>query len=234
MNQATLLSNLMGLTIVMGGAFWLLHDVDTENPSKVSIAEHTLPQYEQMASAPLSSLQGEVLRLKKDMETLQNQLTHLKQEVEHGAHMLSALSASDNKAVEHAQDNESDQQHKAIDPQTAKHEAQQALAKIASSYENETIDDEWSSKSIEVMQQAFDSDELLDLSVLAMDCRSTLGTVEVQQNNATQQAALDIFFPMKVADLLPDITMHHTFSDNGETTTTMYLARNGYGLPDTQ
>ncbi|MGH8520166.1 MAG: hypothetical protein ACREU9_01710 [Gammaproteobacteria bacterium] len=95
----------------------------------------------------------------------------------------------------------------------------------------EPTDRQWSAETNNLVKQFFEDVEPLQVDLSDVECRSTLCRVEVNYKDA----AADEFalrFPMHVGKALPNITYHYEQHDDGHTSVVMYLAKEGYQLPD--
>lgn len=102
---------------------------------------------------------------------------------------------------------------------------------IETSLQTEQIDSEWSDQTSVAIKQTFNSQELAAAEVSNIDCRATLCRVDVHHDNQEKLTAFQSWFPLKVAESLPRLTMDHSEEGEDRFSTVVYLARDGYELP---
>lgn len=102
---------------------------------------------------------------------------------------------------------------------------------ISNVFLTEPTDGQWSTETTNLITQFFESGEKMPIDLSGVECRSTLCRVEVNHNDATAVDELALRFPMHVGKALPQIAYHYKQHDDGHTSVVMYLAREGYELP---
>jgi hypothetical protein len=103
-------------------------------------------------------------------------------------------------------------------------EQRQWQEKIASTewrFRQEPVEAAWAAQVTEKIHQAYEREELAELLVQAVECRSTLCRVEVVLDEQTNQ--LIPLFAMHVADTLPKLTVKP--KADGDTGTVLFLTR---------
>jgi hypothetical protein len=64
-----------------------------------------------------------------------------------------------------------------------------------------------------------------------VECRATLCRVEVTHKDRQARVVFEQQFILAVAELLPQVMMQTVESENGTSSTILYLVRDGYDLP---
>ena len=96
----------------------------------------------------------------------------------------------------------------------------------------EQTDVQWSSKAKAEIENAFTTQELAGASVTDIECRSTLCRIEVAHVDRQPLAEFEILLPKTLAHILPQALMERVELEDGSTSTLIYLARDGYDLPE--
>lgn len=102
---------------------------------------------------------------------------------------------------------------------------------LNSVFQAEPFDSEWSAETTDRIMDAFDHEELARSDVTAAECRASLCRIEVNQSDSEAAGNFGLWFPMQVAEVLPQIAYFHEPHGDGGAVTVMYLARSGYSLP---
>ena len=157
-------------------------------------------------------LQGQVDRLQVELEALRDELTRV----------------SDAAAGEPVET-------EVVDPateaqRTAQWEAERRQT-LETVHTNERIDAAWSEKTTEALYQALLEDELKHSLIDRVECRATLCRLDVIHDNAEDLAEFELWLPAKVGEVLPKMAMEHREHPDGSVDTIVYLARQGYELP---
>lgn len=105
---------------------------------------------------------------------------------------------------------------------------------IENSLQNEPIDQRWASDTRKTINQVFTSEEFVGANVVDIECRATLCRVEVIHDSLQAVGDFDIWWPQKLAAILPNATVDRFTLEDGSVGTSIYLAREGYGLPRPQ
>jgi hypothetical protein len=114
-------------------------------------------------------------------------------------------------------------------------EEQQAkkLDKYTIAFANETQDSNWSPQASELVQSFFDSEAGKKIDLHDLECRKTMCRIEVSSSEGSSEVDnLMLNFPMHVAKELAQASIFYENNDNGGNNIIIYLARNGYDLPD--
>jgi hypothetical protein len=122
-----------------------------------------------------------------------------------------------------------------LEKQQAEQQAawQQHQELLERSFWSEPVDGLWSDQAFHRLQQVLsDGSGDTETTLLSMECRSTLCRIELLQPEDPQ--VLDKVSQQllgQVGQALPHLTLDTIDHHNGEVTTVIYLARDGYALP---
>jgi hypothetical protein len=180
------------------------------------------------AAEDLVVLKHDMALMKSDLASLRASLTSLAAEVQSAS--LGRGKAAERVPRDEPQAVDSQAQGAAAMERTAKLE-EARLEAIEATLRREAIDATWTAQATDAIEQAM-GDKALEGSVLhALECRSTLCRVEVAHQNPIARADFMLRFAMMVGPVLPSMTVQPIEGDDGSSTSSIYLARQGYELP---
>jgi hypothetical protein len=107
------------------------------------------------------------------------------------------------------------------------------MEQIDKAFQAEPIDQKWSFDTIHLITQALEGVDAKQTDLSHLECHSTMCFVKANHRDAAAADAFALKFPMQVAQALPGITYYSQPRDDGSVDVRMYLARNGYALPQT-
>jgi hypothetical protein len=182
----------------------------------------------------IALLKSEINALKKDVLSLKEiklEVAQLKDKK--GSNILQAQAQTDDAKT---MDNQQDDEVAQINPieMGKKQEEQRVkdLEKINNAFLAEASDPIWSPEATSLVTSFFESGVGENIDLSDIQCRKTLCKVEVNKPNSSgANDNLMLSFPMHVAKELSQAIFFHEQNDDGSTRVTMYMARNGYGLP---
>jgi len=231
----TMKSSLLLFALIALGVGWTIHalypSVRQEAPDARAVS---LP-------APTGSggrdepTTDDLVVLKHDMALVKSDLGSLRASLTSLATQVQSASLSRGEPAEHIPHEEP----QAIDSQAQDAAAMEEdamlqetrLEAIEATLRGEAIDATWAAQATDAIEQALE-DKALEGSVLdALECRSTLCRVEVTHPNPIARADFMLRFPMKVGQVLPSMTVRPIEGDDGSSTSSIYLAREGHELP---
>jgi len=108
---------------------------------------------------------------------------------------------------------------------------QARLETIEGAIATEPEDAEWSYSAADLIREVLASKEFEGTSLYGLECRSTLCKLEVGHDDRRKRTEFEMRFPMRVASLLPRVTMNLIEDDGGSSRTIVYLAREGHRFP---
>lgn len=97
-------------------------------------------------------------------------------------------------------------------------------------FSSETTDSSWSTRMSNLIDNALYEKELADISVLGVQCKSTLCRVEVEHDSLEKADEFALWFDHYVSDPLHHVATDHIDGEDGYRVTIVYLAREGYEL----
>ncbi len=174
--------------------------------------------------------------LKHDMTLVKSDLASLRASLTSLATQVQSASLRRGEPAEHIPHEEpqaidSQAQDVAAMEEDAKLQEETRLEAIEATLRGEAIDATWAAQATDAIEQTLE-DKALEGSVLhALECRSTLCRVEVTHPNPTARADFMLRFPMAVGLVLPSMTVRPIEGDDGSSTSSIYLTREGHELP---
>lgn len=196
---------------------------------------------------PLTALKEEVALLKVELATLkvasresgrlQKELFKLKQEVVALQRRVGNFSAADEtpanteNAAASSETMEFTEQDIIAAAEEEGYQHRKQMEIIDSVFWSENVDSQWSTKASDLIAQHLENEEQIKTSLANVDCRATLCRVEASHQDADAAEAFELQFPMRVGKMLPQISYLYEEQNDGSVSMVMYLARNGYDLP---
>lgn len=113
----------------------------------------------------------------------------------------------------------------------------QSLARMQTYEANlqaEPVGTAWSTQATDNLNEALATEELSATMVENIECRDTLCRVQVAHANEEQRRQFEGTFPLSVGEVLPRAVMHTEKHEDGSSTSTVYLARDGYRFPEVE
>lgn len=101
-------------------------------------------------------------------------------------------------------------------------------------FQGENEDPEWAPSTLSTIYEQFEKPELEGTELLGADCRASICRVEVRHSNDDAETNFSLLFPLGLAEVLPQVSYHQQSNPDGSTSTVMYMAREGYELPQTR
>ncbi len=249
MQSKHLLLTLSGALVLSWVAFMIVMlksgDANLEH-SKSSLAESRHPQAAGGAGADdlaairseedLVALRGELALLRAQVASLQQRLD----EKETRAAEADMPMGLDEQAQRYQQEQLPSDEELAMTAMTAMTEdeamkqQQQYAEAIETHLQGEDVDPDWAIAAESKIREAFSLEELqVGASVVNVDCRSTLCRLDVLHNTEEEAELADFRFNLlsQIVTMLPRGTMQVVDQGGGQTSTVLYLARDGHDLP---
>lgn len=111
------------------------------------------------------------------------------------------------------------------------YEDRKQMEVIDSVFMSENIDYQWSAQTSDLIAQNLENSEQIKTDLESLECRATLCRVEVNHHDASIAEEFELQFPLQVGEALPQINYLYEPQDDGSVSVVMYLARDGYDLP---
>jgi hypothetical protein len=158
------------------------------------------------------ALRQEVLLLRREMATMQRQLRE---------HRRTATVMSQGREAASAPDPRTDPAARAA----AERQRQEQLAVIEATFWREPTDRRWANETAEVVQEVLASDDVGQLAVQSLECRSHTCRVDLADDDTGELAKLLPLFGLQLAETLPYVTVNQVVNGNGSTSTILYMSR---------
>jgi len=169
-----------------------------------------------------------------ELSRLEARLDHLTRQIEAQAKVLMKINAVIASNEESSSDGDSDADMLRQAEEQAERDSEEQFALLEQSVHSEAADPEWSTHAIAQIEQILANDGFANTKAYNIDCRATLCKVEVAHNDPDAFADFQMQFPMQVANILPQTMMTHEDTGEGQTNTVVYLAGEGYSLPNSE
>jgi hypothetical protein len=108
------------------------------------------------------------------------------------------------------------------------------LQHLETSFQAESIDSNWSYATTDTIVGAFQNENISKSGLRGAECRSTLCRIQVNHPDPEAANEFELWFPMMMAEVLPQLTIHQEHHVDGRVTSTLYLAREGYSFVASQ
>jgi hypothetical protein len=161
-----------------------------------------------------TNLGQELVTLQRKVERLDAELTAVRRRLDSSSSSIGAVSLPSSDAE--------------VDEAEARAQEQEWQEKIASTewrFRQEPVEAAWAAQVTEKIHQAYEREELAELLVQAVECRSTLCRVEVALDDQTNQ--LIPLFTMHVADTFPKLIVKPIADGDGGMV--LFLTRGNQG-----
>ncbi|MEE9354129.1 MAG: hypothetical protein V3U75_00925 [Methylococcaceae bacterium] len=109
-------------------------------------------------------------------------------------------------------------------------QVEERVLTVTDYFQAESMDSLWSTETLEVIENTFNSEQMTGSSLMASECRSTICRIEVEHGDVEQRESFELHLPFTLAGVLSRGTMVHNNQPDGSIRTTMYLARDGFQL----
>ncbi|ADJ28218.1 hypothetical protein [Nitrosococcus watsonii] len=170
-----------------------------------------------------SRLQQEIVKLKEEVVVLRGGVESLPGKGEYGSN---AENEVDSPAS--AQLTEQDMVAAAEEEDYKYRKRMEMMERV---FLSENIDPQWSTKTSGLITQYLENENQVKANLEDVDCRATLCRVAVNHQDATVAEEFQLQFPMQMAEALPQINYLYEQQADGSVRMVMYLARDGYDLP---
>ena len=107
------------------------------------------------------------------------------------------------------------------------------LSDIETNLQNEPTDQQWVADTRAVIEQTFASEEFSGATLTGIECRTSLCRVELLHDSLQSIDNFDVWWPQRLAPVLPNAVIDRVELDDGSVSTLIYLARAGYDLSPT-
>ena len=162
-----------------------------------------------------ANLGQELVTLQRKVEHLDAELIAVRRRLDSSSSSIGAVSLSPSDAeVDEAEARAQEQQ-----------EWQEKIASTEWKFRQEPVEAAWAAQVTEKIHQAYEREELAELLVQAVECRSTLCRVEIALDDQTNQ--LIPLFTMHVADTFPKLIVKPIADGDGGMV--LFLARGNQG-----
>ncbi len=219
---------LVPMILLFGGLYWNGYGL-MSNRGTSPLQEKKLDYVHKSLkaeNAEVNSLKNQMAKLEQLVASLNSQLSQIK------ADSWNESADRDAKLKIYADNNELKDPMTII--QQAKRKEEQRQASIENTFSDEMIDETWSKKSNKIINSVLDDEFVKNTHVLDSQCHSTLCRLEVQHLEMSDLTNFETFLPLQIGENFSELTMHHQNGEEGEVSTIIYLARNGYQLPDVE
>ncbi len=179
------------------------------------------------AAEDLVVLKHDMALMKSDLASLRASLTRLTADMK--SQSGSRVEAEESTPYGERQAVDSEVQEAPIEESAKLEEAR--LEAIEATLRHEAIDATWVAQATDAIEQAMEDKALAGSELHDLECRSTLCRVEVAHQNPIARADFMLRFAMMVGPVLPSMTAQPIEGDDGSSTSSIYLARQGYELP---
>ncbi|MGH8593313.1 MAG: hypothetical protein ACREV3_05505 [Gammaproteobacteria bacterium] len=235
---------IMGGIVGIVALTWVVHNVHpAKDASPMTAGPVSRQSSEQVFSEQASSdkqgvvddvtvLKREVALLKADLDIVRRQIKEQAAHAPAGSDVAASSVATDPAFPSEEAGVADSLEAETIAAEEEKREVEERMQALESSLQNEPLDSDWSPQAREQITEVFASKELAETSLEHIECRSTLCRVEVEHDDLRKRREFELWFPFKVAEILPRIAMRYVENDNGSSGTIIYLAREGHRLPD--
>lgn len=192
----------------------------------------------------LAALKGEIALLKAEIATVkkasirlspvQKELSKLKEEVA-ALHRQIVNFSTASESLDNAEDLQKPagftEQDIITATQEQAYEDRKRMEMINSVFLSENADYQWAARTTDLITQHLGKGEQVQTILSDVECRTTLCRVEVNHEDATAAGEFELQFSMQVGEVLPQTSYFYEPQDNGSISVVMYLAREGYDLP---
>ncbi len=185
-----------------------------------SIENSSLNKPKRTLSREVKELKAELKRLKIQMKFSHTDLVRLIENQQSGEYQLSESNANEEPLLDRVE--QEDEQ------------VEQRMAKMEENLAEEAIDSAWSSATIDQVEAAFDSSELVDAQIIDLDCRKTLCRIEIDVDDPFLASEYQLSLSLKVGHLLPQTSMAISQDEEGRSSAILFMAREGYNLPSAE
>ena len=236
-NPAIILGILTALSTA--GAYALLSAPQpTEDVFKTEATPNAVAQDSDLDRLALDELRKDLLLLKSTVNTLRGELQAQSAQI---ASLVFSV-PTDSVPLLESSDNNIEENQQTPDPeaiitkleqeqQAAEQKRAERFASLATHFDQEFIDQQWSAQAIDTIAQALASEELAQIPISDADCRATLCRLEVQFDNDEELRVFQRQFPSLVGEILPRTKMLREELGNGRSNLVVYLAREGHRFP---
>lgn len=219
---------LVGLSLIGWNIYSLLAPLDPEPVATVSTSEFRYAdKVINTEDGEDKNLTDEVSDLRKAVSLLMSRVASLETRLQvQQTAQLSDMSVADQTIS--LPENEPDE---IVLAEREQEQWENYLDFVETGLQQERVDRQWSSMANTEIENVLLNDELGDLSVNDIECRTTLCRIEIVHENSSSMTLFDVLLPQKLAHLLPKSVMSHIQLEDGSTKTVIYLSRDGYELP---
>ncbi|ABA58291.1 hypothetical protein Noc_1823 [Nitrosococcus oceani ATCC 19707] len=174
-------------------------------------------------STSSNRLQQEIVKLKKEVMVLRGRVESLPGKGEYGSNV-----ENEGDSPASAQLTEQDMIAAAEEEDYKYRKRMEIMERV---FLSENIDPQWSTKTSGLITQHLEKGEQTKTNLEDVDCRATLCRVAVNHQDAAVAEEFQLQFPMQMAEALPQINYLYEQQADGSVSMVMYLARDGYDLP---
>ncbi len=237
--------NRLSLVLALGwipiAVYWFVQHPDGDRPEEpASAASHAsttgqlTPQVVPgpVDPAPAQAPPTATPDATEDVRALRRELDALRQDVSRLQGSLASIAAAVATPVEAATDDPWPPEHETdahFEAESAARDRREQAIENAMALERP--DPGWSRDAREVIHDAINSEELAGARLLDVDCRASICRVEALHESPESVAHFQHLFPARVGELMPRSTMRVHDEGQGVTRSVVYLAREGYRLP---